>query len=339
MRIQPFFALLLLTTGAWTPAVAQTAPVAHLFVHPLLAFPERAFNASSKDESRMDEWFITVDEFRRTLGSLEARGYMLVRASDVFRSGSSGLECRVPDLPRGRKPLLLSVDDLNYYPFMKANGTVSRLWVDGQGRLMTQTDLPGGGRRDDSDREVPQVLENFIAAHPDFAFQGARGLIGLTGYAGVFGWRTQEAPSPQQKRAVVEARKVAEALRALGWEFASHSFAHRSQKNQDFAAWTISESRWKSEVEPLIGPTPFYIFPYGEAWWKDRDRWESLKTAGFQVFFGVERNSDLQWQDNLPIAGRVPLDGRGLRNRFGALSPFLDLQEVWDQARPATMKY
>jgi len=314
------------------------SPVSNLFVHPLLAFPERAF-IPGKDESRMDEWFVTVDEFEKVLESLELKGYILVRPSDVFEIDQTGVKFRTLDLPAGRKPLILSMDDLNYYPYMRANGTVSPIWVNDQGTLLTRTALRGGGFRDDDDREVPQVLESFLLSHPDFSFRGARGLIALTGYAGIFGWPTQEAPGPGLDEAQAGARKVVATLKALGWEFASHSYAHRSKRVQNLEAWKVSEARWMAEVEPLIGPTPFYVFPFGEPWWKDPDRWTVMKDSGFKVFFGVEADSNLRWKQDLPILGRVPLDGRGLRHRFGKLNVFLNPRLVWDSLRPATMVY
>jgi len=320
------------------PLPVTKSPVANLFVHPLLAFPEKAF-IPGKDESRMDEWFVTADEFRGALESLEHKGYILVKPSDVFLVTPDGVVFRTLDLPPGRKPLILSMDDLNYYPYMRANGTVSRLMVDDSGQLIARTALRGGGFRDDLDREVPQILEGFLDSHPDFSFQGARGLIGLTGYAGILGWPTQEAPGPRLTEAQAGAKKVVATLKALGWEFASHSYAHRSKRVQNLAAWTVSEARWKSEVEPLVGPTPYYIFPFGEAWYQDPGRWSVFKDSGFKVFFGVESTSNLRIKDGLPILGRVPLDGRGLRHRFGLLSSFLGGQLVWDPLRPASMTY
>ncbi len=314
------------------------SPVANLFVHPLIAFPERAF-VPGKDESRMDEWFITVGEFEKVLESLENKGYILVKPSEVFEITLTEVKFRPLDLPPGRKPLILSMDDLNYYPYMRANGTVSRLRVDDRGILWARTVMPGGVVRDDLDREVPQVLEQFLLAHPDFSYHGARGLIALTGYNGILGWPTQQAPGPALREAEQEAKRVLATLKALGWEFASHSYAHRSQRVQKFDAWSVSEDRWTAEVEPLVGATPFYVFPFGETWWKDEARWDAMKAAGFRVFFGVEPDSNLRWKDNLPILGRVPLDGRGLRHKFAKLNVFLDPRLVWDPSRPATMTY
>jgi len=314
------------------------SPVANLFIHPLLAFPSRAF-IPGRDESRMDEWFITVDEFRKALDSLEAKGYILVRPSEVFKFEAGQVKFQALALPPHRKPMILSMDDLNYYPYMKANGTVSRLVVDEKGQLLARTVLPGGTIRDDLDREAPQILETFIAAHPDFSFHGARGLIALTGYNGILGWPTQEKPGPVLDEARRQAKRVIETLKALGWDFASHSYAHKTQRTQKDEAWSRTEAQWTAEVLPLIGPTPFYVTPFGEPWWHNPLRWNQMKSSGFKVFFGVEADSNLRFKDGLPILGRVPLDGRGLRHRFGKLNVFLDPRLVWDPLRPPTMIY
>ena len=34
------------------------------------------------------------------------------------------------------------------------------------------------------------ILEKFIADHPDFSYQGARAILAVTGYDGLFGYRT-----------------------------------------------------------------------------------------------------------------------------------------------------
>jgi len=311
--------------------------VANLFVHPLIAWPEKAFGAPEKDLSRMDEWFVTTEEFERSLGALEARGYILVRVSDLFDTSTVPVTPKPLVLPPGRKPLILSVDDLNYYPYMRANGTVSRLWVD-QDRLMARTFLAGGTFRDDDDKEVPQVLEKFLTTHPDFSYQGARGLIAVTGYQGLFGWPTQWA-GPALNEAKIQAKAVARRLKDMGWEFATHSYAHRSDKRQSFEEWKASEVRWDNEVGPLVGPTPYYVLPFGEHWWSYPERWEVMTQKGYRVYFGVETKSNLVWKDGLPIVGRVPLDGRGLRRKFGILSPFLDPKTILDPLRPKVMKY
>ena len=62
-----FFLLAALFFPAAVWSASTEDPVANLFVHPLIAWPEKAFVAGSRDQSRMDEWFVTTDEFERAL--------------------------------------------------------------------------------------------------------------------------------------------------------------------------------------------------------------------------------------------------------------------------------
>ena len=75
------------------------------------------------------------------------------------------------------------------------------------------------------------ILENFIAAHPDFSFRGARGLIAVTGYEGLLGYRV--APDNQRRSTLAEevaaVMPVVAKLKSPGWEFACHSYAHNSK--------------------------------------------------------------------------------------------------------------
>ena len=41
--------------------------------------------------------------------------------------------------------------------------------------------------------DVVPCVEAFIQEHPDFSNNGARGILGLTGYNGILGYRTDDA--------------------------------------------------------------------------------------------------------------------------------------------------
>ena len=72
--------------------------------------------------------------------------------------------------------------------------------------------------------------------HPDFSYRGRKGIIALTGYNGILGYRTSDrvygpGGTGDWENANLEADKakakaVADAMRANGWEFASHSWGH-----------------------------------------------------------------------------------------------------------------
>ena len=83
---------------------------------------------------------------------------------------------------------------------------------------------------------VPCV-EAFIQEHPDFSNNGARGILGLTGYNGILGYRTDDALATSTdnryaaKYGVFDtaaekeaAAPVIEALKSAGWEFACNGY-------------------------------------------------------------------------------------------------------------------
>jgi len=97
--------------------------------------------------------------------------------------------------PPGKKPIIISIDDLNYYDYMIENGNVFRLILDENGDIATYSVSPKGEAVISYDNEIIPILDNFIKEHEDFSLQGAKGIIGLTGYQGILGYRTNDVDS------------------------------------------------------------------------------------------------------------------------------------------------
>jgi hypothetical protein len=314
-------------------------PVYSIFFHPLISEPQEAFEVSSK-QLFMDEWFVTVDEFKKVLASLYHRGFILVSPRQFYVKEPDGhWEKKDVLLPVGKKPLILSEDDVNYYPTMRTHGVISRLWVDPEGRLAGILDLPNGDSRVVYDNEVPQVLERFIALHPDFSLDGARGILGETGYNGAFGYPNVANPKTfDYENQVYQATRVAQKLRQMGWEFASHSYDHETKVREPEAPFEAAEKLWMAEIGSIVGPTPYYIFPFGEPWNEDRVRMKFLNSLGFSYYFGVDRTASVGYADGSILLGRVAVDGRSLRLGAPSLRIFMDTKKVFDPDR-AALKY
>ena len=242
-------------------------------------------------------------------------------------------------LPVGKKPLILSEDDVNYYKTMRTHGVISRLWVDPEGRLAGILDLPNGETKVVYDNEVPQVLERFVARHPDFSLDGARGIIGETGYNGAFGYSDVAHPKAfDHANQVYQAKRVAQKLRQMGWEFASHSYDHETKVREPEAPFEAAERLWMAEIGSIVGPTPYYIFPFGELWNEDRARMNFLNSLGFRYYFGVDRRASVGYADGSILLGRVAVDGRSLRLGAPSLKIFMNTRKVFDSDR-AILKY
>ena len=99
--------------------------------------------------------------------------------------------------------------------------------------------------------------------------------------------------------------------------------------------------KWKTEVEPLVGKTQIYAYPYGE-WILGENcsdpRQQALISAGFRLFCGVGNQpfySKLPFKsDSVKVLfqDRCALDGISLRS--GNCSRFFPAQEVYDTNRP-----
>jgi len=319
---------------AVSPAsVVKEEPIRQVFYHPLIAYPELAFDGDEHQE-QMDAWFVTTSEF---IGSLEAfykSGYVLVDIREAYGKNEYGLPMRRQlSLPSGKKPLILSVDDLNYYEYMKRNGTVHRLLVDDSGHLAEYTDLPGRGTEISYDRSLPNILDSFVRLHPDFSFNGARGVIALTGYNGVFGYRTQDVGGPSYPNERKAAVKVADKLKEMGWSFCSHTYYHRDLAKIAPETLKRDTERWNTEVASIVGRSDILIYPFGSRMPENGQNFSYLLSQGFKIFLGAGNVPYEKITADHIVACRLPIDGNALRGRYDNLSRFADFKNLFDATR------
>src|SRR5699024_3638637 len=103
----------------------DNANVSHLFFHSLVADPERAFDGDEDSAGYLD-YMVTIDEFNEIIQQVYDRDYILVSPHDLYTTNSDGsVESKPLELPEGKKPLVLSFDDLSYYEYMEEIGRAS----------------------------------------------------------------------------------------------------------------------------------------------------------------------------------------------------------------------
>lgn len=105
--------------------------VEHLFFHPIVAYPELAFDGDSQADG-IDDWMVTVDEYDKILQSVYDRGYVLVDINDVWSESTdaNGQPVMIRNtlyIPENKKPLIFSYDDVNYYDYMLKDGFTYKL--------------------------------------------------------------------------------------------------------------------------------------------------------------------------------------------------------------------
>lgn len=340
--------------------------VTHIFYHSLVADPSLAFDGDSKEDG-YNQVMTTIDEFNKITLEMYNRGYVLVSIHDLghIEVKEDGTEVMVPGeiwLPEGKKPFVLSQDDLSYYHYMDGDGFATRIVIDTDGTPTCEYQQPDGTIVTGSYDMVP-LIDDFVEAHPDASYRGAKGVIALTGYNGILGYRTdtpyktgedldiyQQAwldahPDFNFEQECADAKAVAECMKANGWEFASHSYGHRYYgqiSKEDFLA---DSQKWEERVEPLIGDTDVIIYAFGDdiSDWhpynEDNWRFNHLKKLGFDYFCNVDSNQYwVQIGKDFLRQGRRNLDGTRMWITISGgkdrTSDLFDAASVFDPARP-----
>ncbi len=304
------------------PRQAWTEPVPHLFFHPLIT-NAAAFHTGRIGKGFLD-YFITTHEFTRILDQLYERNYALV---DLHAAVSGELT-----VPVGKKPIVISIDDLNYYEYLRDAGLPSRLVIDTDGRLAPEYE---DGRRVRGD-DVISIVDDFVDTHSDFSVDGAKPTLNLTGYQGVFGyatnWKDGVAPAPDQVRMATE---IAAKLKATGWTFASHSYGHITIPKRSADRIQQDALRWNREVGSIVGPTDVFVYPYGASVPMTSPRATALRNAGFKIFCDISGQDLTIRSGQWTLMSRHHVDGIGFRDQAESLGTFFDVSTVIDSAARA----
>lgn len=311
---------------------AKSYEVEHIFTHCLLVDAKTAFDKDNFMSEYYDNDCLTTSEFKNVLEELYDNNYMLVDINDTFKVKDGVAKKQQIILPNEKKPLVLSIDDVNYDHKKTHRGMAEKIVVDENGRLASMID-----GKIDYEREFVSILDNFIKKHPDFSFKGAKATLCLTGYDGILGYRTQTG----DKEEIVNARHVVEVLKENGYNFACHSYGHYHMKKISDSAFTREMECWKREVEPIIGSTKIYVYPYGEnEILKGKEvsaKHKLLLNYGFKLFCGVgEKHFYSRYPFNTSTENQVlfmdrrPLDGISLRANAKIYSQFFNCKTVYD---------
>jgi len=312
------------TTTAAPVLVAWTGPVEHLFFHTLVMRPDLAFTKGSEGQGFLD-YFVTVGEFRKILDQLYANGWTLV---DIHKAARGQLM-----VPAGRKPFVMSEDDVNFYDNTHGHGLGWRLVLDPAGDVKVEVRDDQGTRVTDDDL-VP-IVDQFVAAHPDFSAEGAKGVIALTGYEGLFGERVNQVDAPDHQAAVDRATAIANRLKATGWTLASHSYGHIDLNKASIGYVRADAEKWLAEATPIIGPTDIYIYAYGAAPKPGSPKVDLLRDLGFTIQCDIDKVPRLVHVDGVDVMSRRHIDGIAFAQQGANLVGLFDVNAVVDTAARA----
>ena len=322
----------------------------HIFFHSLVADTSKAFDGD-REEAGYDDFMTTVSEFKAMLPLLQEAGFILYDITDMVEIVDGKTVLKDIYLPVGKKPLVISIDDVNYYTYMLDDGFASRLDVDEEGNVVT---IMGGkiidhgegvstveGGEPTYDGDVMPILDAYVKEHPEFSWQGAKGIVAITGYAGAFGYRITDLhlfDEQTQQWMLDKTTQVAQALRSNGWQIACHSYTHNQYWNKKTITMEQEQydiGRWLGEIAPYVGDTNIFISPFGVSFDGDDARFRYLVDHGFYIYCPVDSYQPCYVKDHYMIQGRINLDGLTMKNYpERVIRHYFDPAPILDPARP-----
>ena len=314
----------------------------HIFFHALIADTSKAFDGDP-DAKGYNMYMVTVSEFEKIIQKMYDQGYVLVNMTDLVKltteeDGSTKYIANEIYLREGKKPLVISEDDVAYYKYMNDDGFASRIVLGEDGNPTCEMKLEDG-KSVTGDFDVVPIIDAFVEKHPDFSYKGAKGLIALTGYEGILGYRTNDTTSPTYAEDVEAAKKVVETMKSEGWEFGSHSWGHKDMQLASLELLERDTNRWIKEVGPLVGPTDIYVFPFGidieaTVGTYSSDKYKFLKESGFNIFLGVYKEPWMHIKKDYVRMTRRPIDGQALLEFPDRLTDLFHPEDIIDPQRP-----
>jgi len=329
--------------GLKAALVPYTGRYYHVFFHSLIIDTELAFDNKGHSAEGYNMWMTTASEFKKMLPLLLENNFVMYDITEMVEIDANGKA--VPKqimLPEGKKPLVISIDDVNYYDYMKTDGFADRLDVDENGRVVTIVKNADGSESATYDGDVMPILDSFCLEHPEFSYRGAKGIVASTGYAGAFGYRITdlELYSEEEGKAMLaKVEEVAQALRNWGWKISSHSYTHNQYWNKltiTMDEMAYDTGRWKNEIMPYTGKTNIMIPPFGVSFDPDDARFRYLiDEGGFEIYCPVGSGMNAWFEDDVFFMERLNLDGYTMIKHPERVSNhFFDPSLVLDETRP-----
>ena len=338
---------------AWSPE-----QVTHIFYHSLIVDTSKAFDGDYKQDG-YDQVMTTMNEFNQITQTMYDRGYVMVSIYDLAQMDENGvMHGKEVYLPEGKIPFVLSQDDVCYYHSQDGDGIATKLVIDGDGKVRNEY-VEDDGSVSVGDYDVVPLIDRFVEAHPDFSYHGAKGIVALTGYNGILGYRTdisyQTRPDDlnDDKKAWLDAhpdfdldteragaKAVADVMKAEGWIFFFFTWGHKNMSSVSMERLVTDTQNFKENVDPLIGGTDIIIFAFGAdindgGDYTGDEKFEYLKSQGYNYYCNVDSSQYfVQIRDSYFRMGRRNVDGYRRYYNPDMLSDLFDASTVFDSSRP-----
>ena len=221
---------------------------------------------------------------------------------------------------------------MNYYDYMRKNGNVNRLVLNENKEVISESTDDHGKTVKSSEEAIVPILNEYVKEHKDFSYKGAKGVVALTGYEGVLGYRTNELDSKDYEERKQDAKEIVKVMKRDGWQFGSHSYGHINFTNSSYNQIVQDTKRWKKEVEPIIGKTDLFIYPFGARVEIGSPAFKYLsEKEGFKLIASVGPQAYEQLTPHAVTQDRIAIDGLNLSKGKYKLKPYMDPEQVFNK--------
>ena len=326
--------------------------IPHLCFPTLIYDTFMAFDGDDK-AAEYNTTMVTCEEFSSILKSLYDNGYILIDIHSVAamvtdERGTSSMEEQTLKLPEGKRPIILSQDNLNYSTVRNGDGIATKLVLDKEGKVKARyTDSEGHDV--DGDFDFIPILDSFIEEHPDFSFRGARGIVSVSGSEGVFGYSISSGAgggtadgsdsSGQDQAGFAQGqgetvKAIADALKAEGWSIACAGWSHNYMNDMSMEQFAKEIDDWNTYVGSLTGPSDILFYPYGAEVEYPGEKLNYLQEHGFCYLCGLWGDTDFRELGDLYMRmTRRFVDGYTLVNAPVYFTGFFDAVSLKDDDR------
>lgn len=336
--------------------IDDPASIPNLSFHCLIADPARAFIDVEFGKSYNTN-YVTIDEFSKILDQLYANGYVLVDFNSfivetVGEDGKTTYSTQAIYLPEGKKPIMLTETLVNYEVFtidsdgdMEADkggdGFASKLVVK-DGKIVNEYVDANGNTLYGAYDLVP-ILENFIEAHPDFCYRGARATLAVSGEDGVFGYRIMHSVKESKgedyyNQQVEGAKAIAKALRDKGYTIACYTYANVPYGTMSATKIQVDLDNWKKEVKPVLGDVPVIIYAKAsdiaaDGNFEGGNKYNVLKDAGFRYFINAANVPYAEVTVNYVRQSRIMVTGQQMTTYPQNFTDYFKVTDVLNEQR------
>ena len=317
--------------------VVYEGDIPHLCFPGLVYDTMRAFDGDDMSYTYSSS-MVTAREFQAILESLYEKDYVLVdihsiAGNDTDARGVTTVEAKELLLPEGKKPIIISQDNLNYSGIKNGDGIATKLTLDEDGNVKAlYTDE--GGHDLKGDYDLIPILDTFVEEHPDFSLRGAKGIVSVSASDGVFGYQVTDSTvlSYEENRTMV--KQIAGRLTETGWSIACAGYSHSYMNGMTVDSLARDIEQWLEEAGTLTGTVDILFYPYGAEVSYPSDQLNYLLDSGFVYLCGLWADRDY-WElgEGYMRQTRRFIDGYTLVNVPEYFTDFFDVSELLDSDR------